>query len=260
MSSPANLINVKGSSADSTPAFFGAMHNPFAIAGDPRQPRFRVPNLNPAHDVDSDRLTARRALLDNIDARAKHLGHTVAGQNLGAAFTNGRMGAGQEPRTMFGQSMLMARRLIEAGVRLVLVSVASETGENTRYDTHGIDRDPPNFPQLRKVLPETDAALAALLLTRLGPSRHDAGGLDRRNGPDTPKTGGRDHWPHCYSALLAGVAFAAARSMARPTVKLLSSVKARVPQRTSKLPSSIVCAWTPRSDHRRSGWPPAPSN
>lgn len=99
----------------------------------------------------------------------------------------------------------MARRLVEAGVRLILVNDASETGENTRYD---IGRDPPNFPQLRKVLPETDAALTALLR-----DLHDSGRLDTTlvvwigemgRTPRINRTGGRDHWPHCYSALLAG--------------------------------------------------------
>lgn len=112
---PANLVNVKGVVGGQHAGFLGAVHNPFVIAGDPSQPRFQVPNLSPAHDVDFDRLAARRALLDNIDARAQHLGHTVAGQNLGGYYERAYdlvsssqakqarswPGAGQEPRPLW---------------------------------------------------------------------------------------------------------------------------------------------------------------
>jgi uncharacterized protein (DUF1501 family) len=103
-----------------------------------------------------------------------------------------------------GQSVLLARRLVEAGVRLVMVS---DTLENTngRWDTH----NGPVYSDLKKVFPETDAALATLL-----EDLHDRGLLDstvvawmgefgRTPKMDSP-TGGRGHWPHCYSILLAG--------------------------------------------------------
>jgi uncharacterized protein (DUF1501 family) len=97
----------------------------------------------------------------------------------------------------------MARRLIEAGVRLVLVS---DTTENTngKWDTHGGNV----YPEIQRSLRETDTALAALLT-----DLRDRGLLDTTiviwmaefgRSPRMSAGGGRDHWPQCYSLLMAG--------------------------------------------------------
>jgi uncharacterized protein (DUF1501 family) len=109
-----------------------------------------------------------------------------------------------------GQCMLLARRLVEAGVRLV--TVASGRRFDQAWDTH---RD--HFPLLKKsLLPYLDRALSALV-----EDLHQRGMLQRtllvvmgefgrtpRLGQITSSAGaapaGRDHWPHCYSVLLAG--------------------------------------------------------
>ena len=106
-------------------------------------------------------------------------------------------------RTRFGQSVLMARRLVEAGVRLVLVG---DTLENTndKWDTHGGEV----HPRIRTSLRESDQALAALMT-----DLRDRGLWDTTlviwmaefgRTPRMAQGGGRDHWPQCYSLLLAG--------------------------------------------------------
>jgi hypothetical protein len=102
----------------------------------------------------------------------------------------------------FGRSCLVARRLVEAGVRLVTVAWPI-TKEFTHFDTHA-----DNFPTMKKNLPPMDQGISALLedLT-------DRGLLDETlvvctgefgRTPSINPNGGRDHWGSVYSTLLAG--------------------------------------------------------
>jgi uncharacterized protein (DUF1501 family) len=105
-------------------------------------------------------------------------------------------------RNIYGQSVLLARRLIEAGTRVACISWAPDA--NATWDTHG-----GNFPKLKnELLPQFDAALSSLL-TDLS----DRGMLERTlvvamgefgRSPKVNDKAGRDHWEHCYSALFAG--------------------------------------------------------
>ena len=118
-------------------------------------------------------------------------------------------------RTAVGQSLLLARRLVEAGVSLVTVNWQDETktdGANTCWDTH---QD--NFAKLKDLLcPRFDRAFPAFI-----EDLHDRGLLETTlvvavgEFGRTPKLGqftqssntrrtGRDHWPHAFTALLAG--------------------------------------------------------
>jgi uncharacterized protein (DUF1501 family) len=111
-------------------------------------------------------------------------------------------------RHKFGQSCLLARRLIEAGVRLVQVNWPREPNDtevgNPLWDTHQ-----KNAERVRDVLcPQFDSAYAALLT-----DLHERGLLDETlvvamgEFGRTPKhngSGGRDHWGHCFSVALAG--------------------------------------------------------
>jgi uncharacterized protein (DUF1501 family) len=118
-------------------------------------------------------------------------------------------------QTTVGQSLLMARRLVEAGVSLVTVNWQDETytdGVNTCWDTHQN-----NFAKLKNVLcPLFDQAFSAFLA-----DLHERGLLDSTlvvalgEFGRTPRMGqfsqsantqqtGRDHWPHAFTALVAG--------------------------------------------------------
>jgi uncharacterized protein (DUF1501 family) len=106
-------------------------------------------------------------------------------------------------RNIYGQSVLLARRLIEAGTRMVTISWAPDA--NATWDTHG-----GNFKKLKQtLLPQFDSACASLisdladrgLLDRtLVAVLGDFGRTPKINGNDA----GRDHWNYCYSLMLAG--------------------------------------------------------
>jgi uncharacterized protein (DUF1501 family) len=109
-------------------------------------------------------------------------------------------------RHVFGQSVLLARRLVEAGVRLVHVNwVRHDNAKGGQgYDSH---RDHLNWAKT-ELLPPTDAAFAALLedLTERGLLEETLlimmGEFGRT--PRFNPSGGRDHWPSCFSVVLAG--------------------------------------------------------
>jgi len=114
-------------------------------------------------------------------------------------------------RHVFGQATLVARRMIEAGVRLVQVNfVRHDKGKGGQgYDSHGVPPSPPHLEWARtELLPPTDAAFASLV-----EDLSDRGLLDETlvvmmgefgRTPRFNKYGGRDHWPQCYSLVLAG--------------------------------------------------------
>jgi uncharacterized protein (DUF1501 family) len=109
-------------------------------------------------------------------------------------------------RNIYGQSTLLARRLIEAGTRLVTVSWAPDA--NATWDTHG-----GNFKRLKgDLLPQLDAACGSLVqdLAERGMLERtmvvvmgDFGRTPKINAND----GGRDHWNYCYSVMLFGGGF-----------------------------------------------------
>ena len=105
-------------------------------------------------------------------------------------------------RNIYGQSVLLARRLIEAGSRVACISWAPDA--NATWDTHG-----GNFNKLKtQLLPQLDAALSALLDDLLA-----RGMLERTlvvvmgefgRSPKVNAGAGRDHWNFCYGLLMAG--------------------------------------------------------
>jgi hypothetical protein len=132
--------------------------------------------------------------------------------DLESSFTRAEYGA-----TRFGQSCLLARRLAEAGVRFIQVTWPARSddepapGPDGSWDTH---RN--NFPMLRDhrcpVFDQAAAALLADLAARglldetLVVAVGEFGRSPRIGAPTTMNVGpgGRDHWPHCYTALVAG--------------------------------------------------------
>lgn len=202
--------------------FLGTAYDPLIINADPSKPTFDVPALAPQRDMNAERLDGRRALHVGLGVHFEKLAEQAAARNLGdhyerayallgTAAAKKAFDLAQEPpavrdrygRNRHGQSVLLARRLVENGVRLVLVNDAEENGQNKVWDTHG-----DGFKTMRKHLPETDAAVASLL-----EDLRDRGLLDTTlvvwmgefgRSPKVDRGGGRDHWPDCYSLVLAG--------------------------------------------------------
>jgi hypothetical protein len=219
-----------------TGGFLGAAYSPLRVGNDldnPSAPGFRVTALDPPRDVSAGRIHERQQLLKRLgpqsgspsaDAMCRFQERAVdlvTGPDARRAFDLDHEPArvrdryGRHP---LGQNLLMARRLIEAGVRLVSVTAWAGTPPTEKFrnvqtwDMHG------NGAGLGSIfgtgayglgwaLPRVDEAVSALL------EDLDLRGLLERTlvvmvgeFGRTPKitNAGRDHWPRCYSALLAG--------------------------------------------------------
>jgi hypothetical protein len=209
--------NVDRTSGGGTAGYLGAEHNPFEILSDPGAPQFTVRDITPPLGVDAGRLGRRRSMLGVIDALQRHADaqpaafdaldqHYRAALNLiTAPETKEAFAIGVEDprlrdrygRNRFGQSCLLARRLVEAGVRFVTVSDGG-------WDTH---QD--NFTSLKnRLIPRVDQALPALLA-----DLEDRGLLattlvvwltDFGRTPKINSAIGRDHWASAGFAALAG--------------------------------------------------------
>jgi hypothetical protein len=202
--------------------FLGAAFDPMVISSDPNRPTFAVPGLAEPHSLPAKRFDGRRDLLRQLDGHAE-LWHDIADvQNMGrhydraydllrSAASRRAFDIHQEPailryrygRTRFGQSVLLARRLIEHGVRLVLVADTTEN-TNDKWDTHAGNV----HPRIQRNLRETDVALATLLHDLRERGLHDdtivVWMAEFGRTPRLNAGGGRDHWPQVYSLLLGG--------------------------------------------------------
>jgi len=210
--------------------FLGPRFDPYLIASDPNEPGYSPGTVQRDLNLPVERLDERKALLSELDrpdgfsgavetvgnldtfrARAFDLVSSAAAQKAfdlsrETVKTRDRYG-----RSTFGQSCLAARRLIEAGVRLVQVNfVRHDNGKGGQgYDSHGSPPNPPHLAWLKeRLLPQTDAGFAALVedLAERG-LLHETlivmmGEFGRT--PRFNKVGGRDHWSRCYSLVLAG--------------------------------------------------------
>ena len=209
--------------------FLGAKHDPWQIQGDPNNPEFRMQALSMREGQTAERLQSRQELLSALKAsRLSFAGsdhdlpsdvhsfldqQATAMQILGSGRVVKAFDIQSEPeanrdrygRNTFGQSILMARRLIEAGVPMVQATM----GIVQTWDTHT-----DNWGKLKnQLLPQLDLALAALMDDLESSGRLDEtlvvvmGEFGR-----TPKVTvlpgqtlpGRDHWAHAYSGLFAG--------------------------------------------------------
>jgi hypothetical protein len=214
-----------------TASFLGKAYDPFFIGQDPASPEFRLPELSLPASLPLERLDDRRGLLRMIDAQGDLLGWSGTAQGIDAFYDRALTMLGspkvknafdlsQEPdtlrdaygRTTYGQSCLLARRLLEAGVRFVTVYYSSRIGNSGNgggWDTHG-----DNFNHLKKrLLPSTDQTVPTLiedmaarglldetLIVWMGEfGRSPRVTNTKQFGPD-----GRDHWPQCYTVLFAG--------------------------------------------------------
>jgi len=202
----------------------GDAREPFLVLGDLTQADFRLPALALVDGVSRGRLEGRVGLRQMIDDRLEHLsredvGRTVDGSySLAVGLLNSRSAEeafdlSREPEILrqrygmhhFAQALLLARRLVEAGVPLVTVYWSSPSNtDNQSWDTHSDQhRRMKDF-----LLPAFDRALSAFLddlaerglldetlITWYG----EFGRTPRINGD-----GGRDHWGFCQSIGLAG--------------------------------------------------------
>ena len=195
--------------------WLGTGYDPFLITGNPNSPNFAVAGLNPAADVPLERLHSRADLCRKLDRcgggndgasglRQKALDLLMAPAVAKAFDLNAESPTTRDAygRHAHGQSCLLARRLIEAGTKFVAVNWPDDG--QAFWDTHGN-----NFPSLKdRLMPPADRGFAALL-----DDLSTRGLLDETlvvwvgefgRAPQINGSAGRDHWPKCYSAVLAG--------------------------------------------------------
>lgn len=216
------FITKEGAGGPPQPGFtggwLGRTGDPLFVLRDPNSPTFDVPELGLGPDMNPQRLAGRRSLsaalaggghdvslqdLDDFQARAFDLLTAPATQRAFQIWREPDSLRDRYGRNIYGQSVLLARRLTEAGTRVVTLSWAPDA--NATWDTHGN-----NFTKLKnELLPALDHAVSSLL------GDLDVRGLLPRTlvavmgeFGRTPRInnngGGRDHWNFCYGLLLAG--------------------------------------------------------
>lgn len=207
--------------------FLGKPHDPFVLNADPSVKDFRVPDLLPPAELPVVRVDRRRRLRDLVDQSVKEFDASPQARLMDANFeqayrlmtsTQAReaFALDQEPdalrdrygRNRFGQCLLLARRLIERGVRFVTVNTFLTVFNEITWDIHGSVPFTSIEGMKKTVAPVFDQGVAALL-----EDLEERGLLESTVVPvlgefgRTPKVnpaGGRDHWPQVWTVWFAG--------------------------------------------------------
>jgi hypothetical protein len=212
-------------------SFLGKKYDPLLVTEDPNAADFRLPELSLPAGVSAERLQQRRELQKIVDQQLRLLEQSTEARNIDsstqkalALLTSDKVkqafDLSQEKaktrdafgRTTYGQSLILARRLVEAGVKFINVYFSASIGGQSMteggWDTHGFNNTH-MYPIIDKYhLPLTNLTLPAFLQ-----DLEERGLLDTTlvvwvgEFGRTPKLNGqasRDHWPQCYTALLAG--------------------------------------------------------
>ena len=207
--------------------YLGKAHDPFVLNADPSEPNFEVPDMLPPDYISAVRVDRRRKWRDMIDDAVKHFEDVpdarlldttfhqaytlMSSEKARAAFdltqesddTHRRYG-----NNRFGKSCLMAKRLIEAGVRFVTVNMFETVFDEITWDIHGSSPFSPIECYSDLVGPMFDNAFTSLV-----EDFSKTGMLDNTlilalgefgRTPKINPAGGRDHWPACWPIVMAG--------------------------------------------------------
>ncbi len=207
--------------------FLGKAHDPFTLDSDPSKPDFKVPDLLPPEKIGAARLERRRQLREIVDQAVDDFEGSEAAEQMDNNFATAfRLMTSAEARdafdltkeppkvrerygmTRFGQSCLLARRLIEAGVRFVTVNTFITVFDEITWDIHG-SKPFTSIAGMRDIVaPMYDQGYTALI-----EDLHERGMLDSTlvcnlaefgRTPKVNPAGGRDHWPQCWTVYFAG--------------------------------------------------------
>ena len=216
-----------------TGGFLGRAYDPYFFFQDPNE-EVKLDEFSLREEIPAARLKRRANLLETITASMPELEKVADSYALNEYYekaydlilserARNAFDLTQETDAMrdrygrhtFGQSVLLARRLIEAGTRFVQVnwpSVANGDPNTTAWDTHAA-----NFGPLRNLhCPKLDSAVSSLLddldqrglleetlVLAIGEfGRSPRLGVSTSGNSNSPD--GRDHWPYCYTGLIAG--------------------------------------------------------
>src|SRR5262245_30608865 len=207
--------------------FLGKAHDPFALMADPSKPNFKVPDLLPPPEIGEARLARRRKLRSIVDETVQNFAASdnarLLDSNFEAAFrmmtspqAREAFDLSKEPTEVrerygmnrFGQCCLLARRLIEAGVRFVTVNTFLTVFNEITWDIHGSNPFTSIEGMKNIVAPMYDQAYTTLLedLSQRGLLGNTlvCNLAEFGRTPRINPAGGRDHWPQCWTVYFAG--------------------------------------------------------
>ena len=207
--------------------FLGKSYDPFVLNADPSSKDFRVPDLLPPTEIGEARLQRRRDLRAVVDETVKSFESSSSAQLMDTSFSSAyrlmtstrareAFDLTKEPAkvreryglTRFGQCCLLARRLVEAGVRFVTINTFITVFDEITWDIHGSkpftsiagmkDIVAPMYDQGYSALIQ-DLSQRGMLGTTLVANLSEFGRTPKIN-----PAGGRDHWPQCWTVYFAG--------------------------------------------------------
>jgi hypothetical protein len=218
--------------------FLGKAYDPFVLMADPSQAEFKVPDLLPPQQIGEARLDRRRKLRAIVESTVDGFEQSPSAQLLDSNFqTAFRMitspsaraafDISQEPQEVrerygmnrFGQCCLLARRLIEGGVRFVTLNTFLTVFDEITWDIHGTKPFTSIEGMKNIVAPMYDQGYSALIT-----DLEQRGMLDTTlvcnlaefgRTPRVNPAGGRDHWPQCWSVYFAGGGVQGGRAVGR---------------------------------------------
>ena len=240
--------------------FLGKSFDPFVLMADPSQENFKVPDLLPPPEIGEVRLARRRRLRSVVDQTVRDFeasdNAALLDSNFEAAFrlmtspqAREAFDLSKEPpqvrerygNTRFGQCCLLARRLVEAGVRFVTVNTFLTVFDEITWDIHGSkpftsiegmrDIVAPMYDQAYSALIE-DLSDRGLLGDTLVCSLAEFG-----RTPKVNPAGGRDHWPQCWTSMFAGGGVQGGRIVGRSDA--IGGVPAERPVDSSEVVATI---------------------
>jgi hypothetical protein len=210
-----------------TAGYLGKQYDPFVLNADPSDPKFKVPDLLPPDYISAIRADRRQKMRDAVDGallafekspQAKQLDENfnLAYRLMSSPQAREAFALEKEPATMrdrygrtrFGQSCLMARRLIERGVRFVTVNMFETVFDEITWDIHGSKPFTDITEMAKLVAPNFDQAFSTLL-----EDLKDRGLLETTivtamgefgRTPKINPAGGRDHHPGVWTIIMGG--------------------------------------------------------
>jgi uncharacterized protein (DUF1501 family) len=207
--------------------YLGKQYDPFILNADPSDPKFKVPDLLPPEYISAVRAERRQKLREAVDgsiasfeknAQAKQLddNFNLAYRLMSSKEAREAFALDKEPapmrdrygRTRFGQSCLMARRLIERGVRFVTINMFETVFDEVTWDIHGSKPFTDITEMSRLVAPNFDQAYSTLLedLEERGLLKTTivTGLGEFGRTPKINPAGGRDHHPGVWTVIMGG--------------------------------------------------------
>ncbi len=207
--------------------FLGKAFDPFILNADPSKKDFKVPDLLPLAEIGEARLERRRQLREVVDQTVKNFEASPNAQLMDANFQSAyrlmtsvkareAFDLNKEPQknrdrygmTRFGQCCLLARRLVEAGVRFVTINTFITVFDEISWDIHGSKPFTSIEGMKDIVAPMYDQGYSALLEDLFQRGMLDSTMVaclsEFGRTPKINPAGGRDHWPQCWTVSFAG--------------------------------------------------------